>query len=104
VVLHDVAQRAAGPVVVARARSHPELLGHGYLDGADALAIPERLEDAVGEPEYEKVLDGLLPEVMIDAVDLALVEVAVQDVVQRAGAVHVVTEGLLHHEPREARA
>jgi hypothetical protein len=41
----------------------------------DVLAVPHRLEDAVGEAEDEKVLDGLLAEVVVDAVDLRLVEV-----------------------------
>ena len=45
-------------------------LGHGDLDVVHVAAIPERLEDAVAEPEDEQVADRLLAQVVIDAVDL----------------------------------
>ena len=73
VVLHHVAQRAR-LFVVAGARADAFLLGHGDLHVVDVLLVEQRLEDAVGEPEHQDVLDGLLSQVVIDAVDLALVE------------------------------
>ena len=72
-VLHHVAQRA-GLLVVAGARADAFLFGHRDLDVVDVLLVEQRLEDAVGEPQDQDVLDGLLAEVVIDAVDLALVE------------------------------
>jgi hypothetical protein len=38
------------------------------------VAVPDRLEDAVGEPKGEDVLDRLLAQIMIDAEDLGLIE------------------------------
>ena len=58
-------------------------------------AIPDRLEDAVAEPQGQDVLDGLLAEIMIDAVDLALVENGRYFPVQGAGAFEITAERLL---------
>ncbi len=69
VVLDHVADHARLVVVVAPLL-HPQLLGHGDLDVVDVAPVPDRLEDAVGEAEDEEVLDRLLPEVVIDPVDL----------------------------------
>ena len=68
----------------------------------DELAVPDRLEDAVGEPEHQHVLDGLLAEVVVDAEDLLLVEEAADLLVQLAGRGEVVAERLLDDEPRPA--
>ena len=43
-------------------------LGDRDLHVVHVLGVPERLEDAVGEPHRHDVLDGLLPEVVVDAV------------------------------------
>ena len=81
VVLEDVADRAR--LLVERgAALDPDRLGDGDLDVVDELAVPDRLEDPVREPQREQVLDGLLAEVVVDPEDLALVEVAVDLVVQ----------------------
>ena len=61
-------------VVVARARADPDVLGGGDLDVVDEVAVPDRLEHVVGEPERHHVLDGLLAQVVVDAVDLLLAE------------------------------
>jgi hypothetical protein len=50
-------------------------LGDRDLHVVDELAVPDRLEDAVREPQREHVLHGLLAEVVVDPEDLALVEV-----------------------------
>ena len=71
VVLDHVAQRA-GLLVVAAAPLDAERLGDGDLHVVDVAAVPERLEDAVGEAEDQDVLDRLLAEVVVDAVDLRL--------------------------------
>ena len=61
-------------VVGAAAALHAERLGDGDLHVVDVLLVQQRLEDRVGEAEAQDVLDGLFAEVVIDAVDLALVE------------------------------
>src|SRR3546814_18822889 len=48
-------------------------LGGRDLNAMDMVAIPYRLEQAVGEAQHHDVLDRLLPEEMVDAVDLAFV-------------------------------
>ena len=69
-VLEDVADRAR-VLVVAGAPFDPDRLRDRDLDVVDELAVPDRLEDAVREPQREHVLDGLLAEVVVDAEDLA---------------------------------
>jgi hypothetical protein len=66
------------------------------LDVVDEVAVPDRLEEAVGEPERQDVEGGLLAEEVVDAEDLVLVEDAMEMGVQRLGALEVDTERLLH--------
>ncbi len=82
VVLHDVAHGAGG-LVEAAACADAEGLGHGDLHVVDLAAVPDRLEDRVGEPEGEEVLHRLLAEVVVDAEDVC---------VSSKTRVHVVVE------------
>ena len=82
-VLEDVADRAR-LLVVAGAPLDADRLGDGDLHVVDELPVPDRLEDAVGEPQRQHVLDGLLAEVVVDAEDLVLVEVLLEPSVQLA--------------------
>jgi hypothetical protein len=43
------------------------------------VAVPERLQERVHEPEEDEVLDRPLAEIMIDAEDRALIEGRDQD-------------------------
>ena len=66
VVLDDVADDSGllvepGPVLDA------DRLGDGDLHVVDVAVVPDRLEDRVGEPEREDVLDRLLAQVVVDA-------------------------------------
>ena len=72
VVRHHVAQRA-GLIVIAAALLDADRFRHGNLHVIDVAAVPDRLEDAVGEAEHHDVLDGFFAQVMIDAVDLLFV-------------------------------
>ena len=65
----------------------------------DIPPVPDRLEDAVAEPQGQDVLDRLLAEVVVDAIDLALVEDGRDVAVQGAGALEVVAERLLDDDP-----
>ncbi len=82
-------------VVVAAPALDADGLGDGELDVIDVLLVPERLEHLVGEAEGQDVLHGFLAEVMIDAVNLALVPVVQQFLVQLLGRGQVVAERLL---------
>ena len=73
VVLKHVAQHA-GRVVVAAAAADVDFLGHGDLHVVDVVAVPDRLEDRVGEPQHQQVLHRFLAEVVVDAIDLLLAE------------------------------
>ena len=84
VVLEHVAQHA-GRVVVAAAAADGHFLGHGDLHVVDVVAVPDRLEDRVGEPQHQHVLHGLLAQVMVDAIDLLFAKHAVHRLVQLAG-------------------
>ena len=73
------ASGGSGPCRGARRRSRskppappPPILGDGDLTSRRA-AVPDRLEDGVGEPQGQDVLDGLLAQVVVDPIDLALV-------------------------------
>jgi hypothetical protein len=73
VVLDHVAQ-AAALLVVAGARADPEVLGHRDLHAVDEVAVPDRLEDRVGEALDQQVLHRLLAEVVVDPIHLVLLE------------------------------
>ena len=83
-VLEHVADDA-GRVVVAGAAADVDFLGHGDLHVVDVVAVPDRLEDRVGEPQHEQVLHRFLAEVVIDAVHLPLAEHGVDGLVELRG-------------------
>ena len=67
-VLDHVADRA-GLFVEGAAPLDAEALGHRDLHALDAVAVPDRLEELVGEAEEQDVEDRLLAEVMVDPED-----------------------------------
>ena len=95
-VLHHVAQRA-GLLVERPAAFHAQRFRRRDLHVIDVVAIPDRLEDAVGEAEDQNVLHRLLAQVVIDAEDLVLVEDRVDLVIQFARRIEIVAERLLNH-------
>ena len=98
-VLDEVAQRP-GALVVAGAAADPDVLGGGDLDVVDEVAVPDRLEQRVGEPQRHQVLDGLLAQVVVDPEHLRLVEHVEHLGVELARRGEVVAERLLDHDPR----
>ena len=101
VVLEDVARRA-GLLVERAAVLDADRLGHRDLHVVDVAAVPERLEDAVAEPEDQQVADGLLAQVVVDAVDLRLAEDLADLAVEPLRRVEVVAERLLDDDPPPA--
>ena len=102
-ILNHVANRAGGVVIGAAAAGHADLLGHRDLHRVDMPAVPERLEDAVAEPQGQDVLDCFLAEIVIDAVDLALVEDGRDFPVQGTGARKIAAERLFDDHPAPGR-
>ena len=102
-VLEDVARRA-GLLVEGAPTFDAEVLGDGDLHVVDVAPVPDRLEDAVAEAEDEDVADGLLAQVVVDAIDLRLVEDPQHVTVQGARAGEVVAERLLDDDARPATA
>ena len=68
-VRHHVAQRP-GRLVEIGAPLDPDRLGDRDLHMVDVVAVPQRLEDAVGEAQHHDVLDRLLAEEMVHPIDL----------------------------------
>jgi hypothetical protein len=96
---HHVAVRA-GLFIKCGAFAEAQRLGHVDLDVIDEVAIPDGLEQAVGEAERQDVLRRLLAEEMIDAKDLALVEHFVELGVQLLRTRQIGAEWLLHDDAR----
>src|SRR4051795_13028541 len=82
-------------VVVAGAAADPDVLGRRDLDVVDVVAVPDRLEHEVREPERHHVLDGLLAQVVIDAVVLLLAEDVLDDVLELARGLEVEDEAVI---------
>src|SRR5262249_56344743 len=81
-----------------------EVLRHRDLPAPGVLAVPDRLQERVGEAEEDYVLPRLLPEVVVDAEDGALVKGGQKDAVQFPGRREVVAEGLFDDDPGARRA
>ncbi len=102
VVLEDVADRAR-LLVERRAALDAHRLGDRDLHVVDELPVPDRLEDAVREPQRQHVLDRLLAEVVVDPEDLVLGEPALHGLGELARRVEIVAERLLDDHARPAR-
>ncbi len=100
-VLEDVARRP-GLLVERAAVLDADRLGHRDLHVVDVAPVPERLEDAVAEPEDQQVPDGLLAQVVVDAIDLRLAEDLADLAIQALRRVEVVAERLLDDDPPPA--
>ena len=64
--------QCAGFFVKTTAALDAESLGGRDLNVVDMVAVPQRLEDAVGEAQHLDVLNRFFAEEVIDAVDLIL--------------------------------
>ncbi len=76
-----------------------ELLVDGDLHMIDMVAIPDRLEHAVGKAQHQDVLHRFLAEVVIDPIDLVLVDDLEQFAVQDFRRGKISPERLFNHQP-----
>ena len=70
---NHVAKRAGG-FIEAAAMLYANGFGGSDLHVIDVVAIPQRLDDVVGETKDHQILNGLFSKIMIDAVNLVLGE------------------------------
>ena len=100
-VRHDHVAVGAGALVERAARADRQRLGDVDLHVVDVLAVPDRLEEAVGEPQREHVQRRLLAEEVVDAEDLApRRKTSWTRVVELARRLEVGAERLLHDHAR----
>ena len=90
----------AGLVVEVGAALDGQRLRHVDLHVGDVRAVPDRLEQAVGEPEGQDVVDRLLAEEVVDPEDLRLVEDRVHGLAELDRGLAVGAERLLDDHPR----
>ena len=72
-VLNHVTQRTA-IVIIGYARFQADGFRYGDLDVIDVVRVPDGLEQYVGKPQCEKVLNRLLAEIVIDAKNAVFAE------------------------------
>src|SRR5271168_2005229 len=76
-----------------------ERLRDGDLDMVDVITIPQRLENAIGEPKHQDVLNRLFPEIVVDPVDLALSEHAEDVAIEGLSRRQIDAERLFDYDP-----
>src|SRR6478672_8368173 len=102
-IWNHVAQRT-GRLVKPAAVFHANRLGRGDLHVIDPIAIPDWFEQSVGEPERHDALNCVLPQKVVDAEYLVLVQRTQDAGIQGARRFEAMPERLLdHHAAPEAR-
>ena len=96
-VLDHIAQ-CSNRVIEGSPTLDSEVLRHRDLDASDVVAVPDGLEDRVGEPVHHQVLHRILAEEVVDAKDARFRVVTVDDLVQLGRACRVTPEWLLDNE------
>ncbi|MNH14147.1 hypothetical protein D3C79_737350 [compost metagenome] len=98
-VLDHVAQ-LPGLVEVAPAPLDPDLFGYGDFHVRDRVLVPLGFEQAVGKAQGNKVLDGFLAQVVVDAIDAVFREILRHRVIDPPRRVQVMADGFFQHHPR----
>src|SRR5215467_13651149 len=70
-MVRDHVPQCAGFFIETAAALDTDGLGNRDLNVVDMVAVPQRLEDAVGETQHQDVLDRFLAEKVIDPIDLS---------------------------------
>jgi hypothetical protein len=98
VVLDHVAQRP-GAVVIIAAALEADRLGDADLDMIDMGAVPQRLEQRIGEAQSQQVLDRFLAEIMVDPERALFGKGGGDRVVDLAARFEIRTERLFERQP-----
>src|SRR5207244_413769 len=91
--------QGASRIIVTATLLDADGFSHGNLHVINVAAVPDRLENSVGETKSQNILDGFFAQVVIDAVDLLLLHDLEQLLVQGLRRVQVATKGLLDNDP-----
>src|SRR5579885_3598555 len=102
-VLHHIAN-SPGLLVIRGASLQANIFGHSDLHVVHVAPVPDWLENAIGEAEDQDILDGLFPQVVIDAIDLLFAENSCYLPVQLSGRSQVVPERLFDDDTCPALA
>ena len=70
----NISRTTPAAVVITGAVTHIHSFGDGDLHIVHVAAVPDRLEDGVGEAEEQDILGGFLAQVVIDAKYLAFIK------------------------------
>ena len=95
---HHIAQRACR-LIEGSAAFDADRFGHGHLHVIDAVAVPDRLEHAIGKAQRHDVLNRLLAEEVVDPENLIFAECPQHAGVKRARRLQAMAEGFLEHHP-----
>ena len=96
----DHVAHGAGFFVVIAAPLDAERLRDGDLHVIDVRAVPQRLQQNVGETQRHEILHGFLAEVVINAEDIALEEDGADHIVDGCGALAVSADRLFDDDAR----
>jgi hypothetical protein len=99
-VVDDHVAKGAHRIVEMAAILHPEALRHRDLDRREVVAVPDRLQHRVREPQVEDLDQAHLAQEVIDPIQLGLVDVPVELVGECARGGAVVAKRLLDHHTR----
>ena len=99
VVLDHIPQTARA-FIKRTAVFHSEIFRQGYLDAGDVVAVPDRLQERIGEAEIEDVHDRLFPEVVVDSEDGVFREYRPRHFVEFLRGGQVASERLFHDDSR----
>src|SRR5277367_6211233 len=95
--LDHVAKRAGGFIKPATPLN-TKRFRCGDLDAVNIVAVPQRLENAIAETKNQQILDSVLAEIVIDAVDLLFLEDTQNGLVEFLGCGQIAAEGLLNND------
>lgn len=84
--------------------STPERFGRADLYRIDVIAVPERLEDAVGETQNQDILYSLLAQIMVDPVDVLFREYFAQFLAEPFGRFEIGPERFFDDDPAPSLA
>ena len=94
-----MSRRCASRLVKRSAPLYADRFRRCNLHMVDAVAIPDRLEDAVGETKRHDILDCVLAEKVVDAENLVLMQRAQDLRIQSARRIQAMSERLFNHHP-----